>query len=247
MPFTFSHPAIVLPAKYLPEKWVSMTGLIVGSMTPDFEYFLRMKVESIYSHTWEGMFWFDLPLALILTFVYHFIIRNSFIANSPGFLKKRLAPFIDFNWWNYIKHNFLIVIICILLGIASHILWDGFTHPHGMFVNMIPSLKETVEIYGNKVKYYRVLQSFSSVAGGLIVFYAIMKIPKQVEGTKSRNPVFYWFIVIGTGIVAANVRMLLGAELLNYGTIGVSAISGWMAGAIIAPLFLEKRIVKLKE
>ena len=54
MPFTFSHPAIVLPLKYLPKKWFSFTGLIIGSMTPDFEYFLRMKVKSDYSHTLNG-------------------------------------------------------------------------------------------------------------------------------------------------------------------------------------------------
>src|ERR1700679_1542072 len=133
MPLTFSHPAIILPAKYLPEKWVSMTGLIIGSITPDFEYFMRMKVESIYSHTWLGMFWFDLPLAFILTFIYHYIIRNSFISNSPRFLKKRLSRYMDFSWINYFKHHFLQVIICLLIGIASHIFWDGFTHPHGDF------------------------------------------------------------------------------------------------------------------
>ena len=27
MPFTFSHPAIVLPLTYLPKQWVSLTGL----------------------------------------------------------------------------------------------------------------------------------------------------------------------------------------------------------------------------
>ncbi|WP_240482010.1 DUF4184 family protein [Flavobacterium psychrophilum] len=39
MPFTFSHPAIILPLRYLPRQWFSLTGLIIGSLTPDFEYF----------------------------------------------------------------------------------------------------------------------------------------------------------------------------------------------------------------
>lgn len=58
MPFTFSHPAIILPFKYLPNRWISMTGLIIGSLTPDFEYFIRMKIESYYSHTNAGLFLF---------------------------------------------------------------------------------------------------------------------------------------------------------------------------------------------
>lgn len=51
MPFTFSHPSIVLPLTYLPKKWISLTGIVIGSLTPDFEYFLRMKIQSTYSHT----------------------------------------------------------------------------------------------------------------------------------------------------------------------------------------------------
>jgi len=43
MPFTFSHPAIVLPLATLRRQWISATGLIIGSITPDFEYFIRMK------------------------------------------------------------------------------------------------------------------------------------------------------------------------------------------------------------
>ena len=57
MPFTFSHPALILPLKYFPNKWFSLTGLVIGSLTPDFEYFLRMRIKSVYSHTLEGIFW----------------------------------------------------------------------------------------------------------------------------------------------------------------------------------------------
>ena len=68
MPFTLAHPAIVLPlaAKKLR---MSATGLVIGSMVPDFEYFIRMRTESKYSHTLAGLFWFDLPLGLLLCFV----------------------------------------------------------------------------------------------------------------------------------------------------------------------------------
>ena len=50
MPFTFAHPAIVLPF-YKKPKFFSMTTLIIGSMSPDFEYFLRVKIKSDMSHT----------------------------------------------------------------------------------------------------------------------------------------------------------------------------------------------------
>lgn len=244
MPLTFSHPALVLPAKFLPERWVSMTGLIVGSLTPDFEYFIRMKVESIYSHTWAGMFWFDLPLSLLLAFIYHYTIRNSFICNSPLFLKKRLSRYMDFNWMDYFKRHFFIVIICLLVGIASHIFWDGFTHPGGDFVKLIPWLRESSTIFGYHRPNSRLIHTISTTVGGVIVIYAIMRIPKATDYAKSRNPVYYWFIVIGTGVVAVNLRILTGAYYWEYYTIIPSIVSGLIAGSIIAPILLERITAK---
>jgi hypothetical protein len=242
MPLTFSHPAIVLPAKYLPEKWVSMTGLIVGSIVPDFEYFIRMKVESIYSHTWAGMLWFDLPLAIILTFVYHYIIRDPLICNLPVFFKKRLSRYMHFNWMEYFKHHFFKVTICLLVGIASHIFWDSFTHPHGDFVRIMPFLHEATTIFGLNIPNFKLAQYFSTTIGGIIVLYAIIRIPVDTNYAKSRNPLYYWFIVIGMGLIVANLRILTGIPYWDYFTVATSALSGLIAGTIMAPLLLEKKV-----
>src|SRR6185295_15030806 len=137
MPFTFSHPAAVLPLAYLPKRFVSMTGLVIGSMAPDFEYFLRMTGNSYYSHTWIGLFWFDLPLTIILAFIFHLVVRDRLVNNLPVFLAKRLLIFTNFNWIKHFKENFLIVIASIIVGIVSHILWDKFTHEGKIFVHVI--------------------------------------------------------------------------------------------------------------
>jgi len=101
MPFTFSHPAIVLPLKLIPKKWFSLTASVIGSLTPDFEYFIRMKVQSNFSHTILGVFWFDLPLGILLAFLFHNIVRNSLFDNLPLPLKSRLIGFNKFNWNRY--------------------------------------------------------------------------------------------------------------------------------------------------
>ena len=140
MPFTFSHPAAVLPLTYLPKRWISMTGLVIGSITPDFEYFLRMRVYSVYSHTWEGLFWFNLPLAIILSFIFHSIVRDSLIDNLPKFFNSRFLIFKNFNWTQHFKNNISVVIVSILFGAMTHIIWDNFTHVHGEFVQKIENL-----------------------------------------------------------------------------------------------------------
>lgn len=75
MPFTFSHPAIVLP--FLKNKNVSATALIIGSMSPDLEYFFRMKIQSENSHTFLGIFLIDFPLGFIVMMLFHEIIKKT--------------------------------------------------------------------------------------------------------------------------------------------------------------------------
>ncbi|MFV9484419.1 DUF4184 family protein, partial [Christiangramia sp. ASW11-125] len=177
MPFTFSHPAIVLPLKFISNKWFSLTGLVIGSITPDFEYFIKMKVESHFSHSILGIFYFDLPLAIVLTFIFHNIVRNQLIENSPKIIKARTIDFNNFNWNQYFKSNYLVVIISILVGISSHIFWDSFTHKTGFFVSEIIYLQKNIEIRNYNFPIYKILQHLSTILGGLIIALSTYKLP----------------------------------------------------------------------
>tara|TARA_R110002020_G_scaffold97708_5_gene233175 strand:+ start:4304 stop:5035 length:732 start_codon:yes stop_codon:yes gene_type:complete len=166
MPFTFAHPAIILPLAHLPRKWFSLTGLVIGSLTPDFEYFLRMAIKSDHSHTVGGLLWFDLPLGLAISFIFHNLVRDRLFDNLPRFLKSRFGAFTEFDWNGYFKKNWMVVIISILLGAISHIFWDGFTHDHGYFVGLIPTLSNTVGLFGGHTPIFKILQHASTLVGG---------------------------------------------------------------------------------
>jgi hypothetical protein len=128
MPFTFSHPSLLLPLTRLPRKWVSATGLVAGSIIPDFEKFLKMNDGNTYSHTVPGTFWFYLPLAVLLSFVFHQVVRDPLIDNLPGFLRARCGPARSFNWVAHVGKHYPAVLFSLLLGIVSHLVWDHFTH-----------------------------------------------------------------------------------------------------------------------
>ena len=241
MPLTFSHPAIVLPAKFLPEKWVSMTALIVGSVTPDFEYFFRMRETSFYMHTWAGMVCIDLPLGLLLTFIYHYIVRNLFICNIPGFFRKRFSPYMNFNWGEYVEQHFWMVIICLLLGTASHLFWDSFTHPEGHFVKVIPVLKQSTYIFGSRIQYARVLQTISTIVGAIVILFAIMRMPVAHYYAAPDEPFNYWLIIVGMGVVVICMRMVSYIYDLNMEGTAIPFLSGMIAGSIIAPFFIPKK------
>ncbi|WPP51197.1 DUF4184 family protein [Catalinimonas niigatensis] len=234
MPFTFSHPAIVLPLTYLPRQWFSLTGLIIGSLTPDFEYFLRMRIKSNYSHSLDGLFWFDLPLGLLLAFIFHNIVRDSLFDNLPLFLKSRFSAFRQFDWNGHFKRNWLVVLISIIIGAASHIFWDSFTHDHRYFVQTIPILTNSVDFFGGQVPIFKILQHSSTLIGGLVIAFAIYKLPTNKYEKENIN-LKYWIILAGLTLTIIVVKLLSGLELRQYGNVIVTAISAGLISLTITP------------
>ena len=243
MPFTFSHPAIVLPLTYLSNKWISLTGLVIGSLTPDFEYFLRMKIKSNYSHTIDGLFWFDLPLGLLLAFIFHNIVRDSLFRNLPTILKSRFSTFRNFDWNGHFKRKWFVVTTSILIGAGSHILWDSFTHDHGYFVETIPALQNSVEFLGGQIQILKILQHSSTLLGGLLIAFSIYKLPIN-KSEKEKFNFKYWTLITVTTLTVIVVRLLYGLELKQYGNVVVTAISGGLLSLILTPLILNKRKIK---
>ena len=184
MPFTFSHPAIVLPLTKARLK-LSATGLIIGSMIPDFEYFIRMRDRSRYSHTLTGIFWFDVPLALLVCFIYHLVVRNSLFDNLPSFLKDRFSVYKRFDWSRYFLKNWAIVLVSIIIGAASHIVWDGVTHNTMFYVNQA-DLSTMTKIGKINLAGYKFLQLASTIVGGLVVIYSIFAL-RENSPTKNKN------------------------------------------------------------
>ncbi len=240
MPFTFSHPAIILPFRIFPRKWISMTGLVVGSMVPDFEYFIRMNIQSDYSHTLFGMFYFDLPLGIILTFVFHNVVKKSLIRNSPFKLKEKLIKDIHFNWNNYFKKNILIVILSILIGVFSHLFWDSFTHLTGYFVSRISWLRDSVNILNFQIPKYKVLQHSSTLIGGLIVVLTLFDY-KNLINKKTKISTRYWFSVVFITTLVFIIRWLILSNSMFIGTLIVSLISAILISLIVTPLIISNK------
>jgi len=215
MPFTFSHPAAVLPATVLPKRFYSFTGLVVGSMAPDFEYFMRMEATSHYGHSISGIFWFDLIMGLFLAFLYHLLIRDVFIANLPKVFRERLSPFCQFKWTSYFKKNWLIVFISIIVGAATHILWDGFTHLDGLFVNHLPYLQHSIKMFG-PFPVYNVLQHLSTLIGGVAILIYVLKLPKGEEIKPAVSTINYWISILLISLLIMFFKVLSGLRFYTY-------------------------------
>jgi hypothetical protein len=241
MPFTLSHAALVLPATCLPKRTYSLTGLIVGSFVPDFEYFIRMKDLSIYSHTWLGVLWFDLPLGILLSFLYHYVVRDALLENLPRSLSQRCTEFRHLNWFEYFKAHWFIVSASVVVGAASHIFWDSFTHGNGYFVQLIPLLKEQMTILGDSIPYYNILQHLSTLIGGIVLGFAIYKLPRNLQAKKNAN-VSYWLMVVTVSFILFTLKLWFGFNYRSFDQTIINVISCGIMGLILTPILLPKHL-----
>lgn len=241
MPFTFSHPAIVLPLVKISGKWFSLTGLVIGSLVPDFEYFIRMRMDSRISHTPAGLFLFDLPLGLLLTFVFHNIVRDRLYDNLPALLQRRILRYKAFSWNSYFRQHWWIVALSILAGAESHLFWDGFTHNHAFFVDLFPALRINMDILGRVTPLYRVLQHVSSVIGGLVIGLSILRMPEVKITTVNRDP-NYWIVVFSIAGVISLLRLSFPLDQKVFPQIIVTVISATLIALIAASVLIREKI-----
>jgi hypothetical protein len=235
MPFTFSHPAIVLPLMKINQKYISTTALVAGSMAPDFEYFIQMRMHQVHGHTISGMLYFDLPLAILMCFLFHYSMRDALLRYFPLRLKDHFTQYHGYDFFTRFKKHWYVIVYSALIGIASHLFWDSFTHANRYFVNLIPFLQESHSIHGYNVMNCEIGQILFSILGGIALLlctcdFRTLRIRKQNLLMIS----IYW------GLVATILMVvLLLRQVTNLSVLIATSISGGLIG-IIGASFLMK-------
>ncbi|MEO3977877.1 DUF4184 family protein [Streptomyces sp. CAU 1734] len=200
MPFTLSHPAAVIPLLRPP---FVPAALIAGAMAPDVPYFLAALGLSVTSRTWyepflnattshspAGAITVTLPLALVLV-AGHRLLRGPVSALLPALPAP--APPRDpavrararYAAW---------LLLSALIGIATHIVWDSFTHSGGQLVDRVAFLREPGP--GGPTP-ARLLQHLSTAAGLVVIGVHLHRRRRRPRtprpaGTAPLTPVVRW-------------------------------------------------------
>lgn len=170
MPFTFAHPAAVVPLKKFCPR-LNLPALIAGSITPDLGYYLHNWVWSISGHSFAGSVTFDIPAGLTLLALFYLTIRpmSRLLPYPHREACSAICPAIELPKISSI----LIAAFSVLVGAWTHIIWDGFTHANGWCVREVAALTPTLfTVYGYHVSVWQMLQHASSVFGLLVLAYA---------------------------------------------------------------------------
>lgn len=251
MPFTFAHPAIVLP--FYKNRWFSFTALVFGSMSPDFEYFLRMQPYSVYSHTIAGLFFFNLPLVIVISFLFHEVVKGPMLASMPELSRKGLLPLAMTAWRPTSWRSIVIFAYSALLGSLSHMVWDSFTHQGAYFVDRLPFLQETLHVMGREVPMFKLFQHGSTLLGlGAIALLLIRLcfVNRRLSFQRvctSLQKWLYWISVGFFGMASACIHSLVKKGVLPFSDLLSSIVpllSGCLLGLLVVSWLWDRWVSK---
>jgi hypothetical protein len=163
MPFTISHAAAALPLSPITRRLrLPLAAIVVGTMSPDFEYFIHLRTLALWGHSPHGLFVFCLPAGILVLSHWEFLAREP-VLDLLGLAHGRHIQSREVSWW-------LGAAVAIVIGAATHVLWDSFTHEGRWGVQRLPILNTYAKrIDGRPLPWFIVVDQVSTVIGGAIV------------------------------------------------------------------------------
>lgn len=240
MPLTPAHAAAAPLLQRLARSiglTVPMSALVIGTMTPDFAYLIRLTPGGGTWHTPRGLVVFCLPAGLATWWIFRKVISPALVRLLPPQVGVAAAKLVAPGpTWRLIPT----AAVAILLGVLSHDCWDSFTHEARWGVRQIPGL-ETRIVFSplHWMRLYSILQYASSLIGLVVVVAIIWRWVTAFPKSARHIPV---------GDRAWRVResaLLMLAGLLGAGfngsrphppgfsfTLGLTAVGGMAAFAV---------------
>ena len=163
MPFTATHLAAALPIAWLCRWRVPFTALAAGTLVADVGVFFPAFFDYRATHSLPGIITHCAPIGLAAYYLYHLLLKRPLLDLLPLAARNRLLRWgnrpVDFS-----LNQIALVSLLIMIGSATHVLWDSFTHRNRWGVNLVPILKEVGAEFGrHKIPWYTFLQHGSSL------------------------------------------------------------------------------------
>ena len=226
MPWTFAHPAAILPLRRLCPRWLSLPGLVLGAMAPDLSYYVGMHgAWSAYCHTLPGVLLACLPVCLLmLALLQRFARPLTVLLPEPhrSLVREQLQPPARALWLGV-----AVAVLSILLGAATHVLWDSFTHQGRWGAELLPELDEPLPgATQAQVHLTHLLQHLSSLVGATALVIAYRRTlrrrppaPAAHEGAKAdsrRARLLLATLVLAAAVGATFAYVLTPPTLPGY-------------------------------
>jgi hypothetical protein len=172
MPFTISHVSAVLPFARPLARWRLLSAVVIGSMVPDFGWFMPVHPERFETHSAGALLTFCLPVGLATYWLFQLFIRKPIMELLPPGAYGRwrwsepAADYRSVKQWIWAGCG-------LLAGAVTHLVWDGFTHNGGRGVRLLPFIDEPVFVDGHPLKGVQFAEDLNSLIGLIAVILMV--------------------------------------------------------------------------
>jgi uncharacterized protein DUF4184 len=244
VPFTISHAAAVLP---LQKTRLPLAALMIGSMSPDFAYFLPGDPDRIFTHSFAGLFWFCWPVSLVAWGLFVRVLEQPTFALLPENWRARFAA----SDREFSFRALALTSLAILVGAITHLIWDSFTHRGTGVVGALPGLHAIAfYFHGWPIRWFVVLQHLSSVIGMLILMIWLWRLP----AIHTRTQTFPWIshstrVRAASILIASSLAFAVTRYALNLDTwfarrlfhLAIGGMTGWIVAWFAIALWVTSR------
>jgi len=167
VPVTLAHPAAVLPLRGL---GLPLSALVIGSMAPDLPVFAQAWGVYGFTHDLAGIVTVDLAVSLLLLAFWDCWGRDALVDLAPSRVRDRLPARARIG-----KTAWVLAPLAAVVGSATHVGWDAFTHPGRWGVRLVPWLQEQHGALSGQ----QWAQYGSGVVGLLVVGAAMLAVARR--------------------------------------------------------------------
>lgn len=253
----------MLPLKMARPQWFSGAALCIGSMAPDFEYFLKGKPMTGIGHTIVGQFTFCLPLTMFVVWLVRRVIIRPLALHAPDGGEFHLKDYRVLAETPLTLSDWLKVVVSALIGSFSHIIWDSFTHETGWAAQRISFIQRHLFSVGDShIHVFKLLQHGGSIVCGLLSIFLLYQIGKRrlllrwadkVSPSAKHQPSLssqriLWGTVVTFALVGAVLgRVMIGQpkpwfSLYNWGHIFLKTVYFTFAGLCMGCVLCERQM-----
>ena len=157
-------------------------------------------------------------MALVVLWLYHRFIQLPTVMLLPGSFQRRLVPHLHPFRFRPVG-RFLWIVVSVLVGIATHLIWDSFTHSTTWLYRHWSALRQPhrLPIIG-QIPLYKILQHGSTIVGlsilmvWLFYWYRTTPASTQVLGpqTSGSRKIAVISVMTAIALLAAMLRGLAG-------------------------------------
>lgn len=207
MPWTCAHPAAILPLRRRADPRL-VVALVMGTLVPDLAYYvgalpgLDTRSWGTLAHGPTGWLLLDAPLGALFAALL-LAGRNWLASPLPQPYRGHLAALPPLQTRD--ASTWARLLLASAVGAATHLLWDGFTHAPGFFVQRLSWLRIEIGVLEDRSwQVFNVLQHLSTLVGLCALALVHARWRQRVRPGQMPDPTD-----------TPRIRCLLGALLLS--------------------------------